>query len=292
MDLRKIIESSITDILAKDHEEPNGVLRGSNTPTFYEGNFIATEYSHCPRVAILRSKYGIKEKRQKKSLISNEVGRSVEDKFKDWLKNSNYKIEYKEEEDALIELKDGEGKTIFTARPDFVFNHYGTQYVAELKSIQSPNTYLNIVKRLKPKDGAVVQLANYHAFHNVERGFLIYINMVWVEAYDFKEKKKVKGEPDFFLFDSLWARDTLYINRIKTVLSRSVIENSIGYTAQFLKEDKLPPIPHPITVFGEAAPYTACDYCPFNPTCKKATSLGLETFQEFLEFKKEIDYEL
>lgn len=285
MDLKKIIEKGIYNLnqlqITETKNNANSVLRGSNTPLFIEGNFIASEAAHCPRLAIFRSKYGKSETKQESSIISHKTGRVVEEVFKEIIDASAENgLSYLQEEEAQIHVNNEDGKLIFSARPDIIFEQYGKKYTFEMKSIQSSSTYFQVSTE-KPKCGAVMQASVYHTFLGIERGYIGYILYYYLDAYNIKTKTRVKSKPTIILFETeLRDNGILYVDGYNTIITEQRLKDSIAILSQNLKEDIIPKRPIFMTVFGRPAKYSPCKYCFHSETCDLIDSRRLTKFEE------------
>lgn len=153
-------------------ELDNFIIRGSSAGLVRNGEYLSSSDVACPRKTILRH-LKIEETH---SATTKEVF-AIGHLFEEW-----YCAQYPDAiREMLITAEGLEGHS------DLVTD----EYVVELKSVTSKNTYKSVIKQGKPKPQNVLQLLVYMVALEREKGLLVYGSYCHVATYD----KLIKMRP-------------------------------------------------------------------------------------------------
>ena len=277
MNLKELLEDGIYKVIEKEKTSQIGALSGSNALLYDGENFLAENNDHCPRVALLRRVGGIEAPRSVKNFLSNKHGRKFEDLLRDIL-GVDKDISSIEEEEAEVVLKDEQGNTILTARPDKILNYQGKTYAVEVKTVQSNHNAHQIFIKEKPKLGALTQLAIYMYGHQITEGFLLYAITTWHSGFAGKGNKWTI-EPTLKVFEVTEKEDGyFYYNNKKSIVAIDKILQGAHVFLYHKQNNTIPPVPNWVDIEGNFITFTGCTYCPFKNVCENAHYMNLEQF--------------
>lgn len=278
MNLSELLENTIKQQIESEKTSQIGPLSGSNALVFNDLFFAAQSSSHCPRIALLRRVGDIQEPKEIKSYISNNHGRLFEDLLRT-IMSLNPSIEFKEEEDALIEFKDSNDHLLLTARPDKLMRVDGKIFPIEVKTIQSNNTAYQVFIKNRPTLDALIQLSIYMYGHDCDEGYILYAASNWFGGFAGKTRWKV--EPSFKIFTVKRKEDELYIDDKCTIVNLEFLMKGCLKFDEFKSTNELPPRPIWVDVYGEPAKYTGCEYCFAKEKCDQFDGDNNRNLTEF-----------
>jgi PD-(D/E)XK nuclease superfamily len=150
-------------------------IRGGNAGIFKNGEFRTDTSTGCPRVIKLRA-HGFQS-----GIVEGSTAKvfKVGHLFEDWFakENPGLKIEHPVTFQITEDVQ-------FAGHIDFV----GEEFIYELKSVTSKNTYRDVFKKKKPKDQNLIQLITYMVALERDKGKLIYGSFVNTITYDMFEE--------------------------------------------------------------------------------------------------------
>lgn len=261
-------------------------LRGGNTVMLLNDRFVCDSNSNCPRVAILR-KHKIESMPTLESILSWTYGRAFETLVKQLIDRSGIEgLTFKEEEECLVEWVDQQDNTIFTERPDILINYQNENIVIEVKSAQSDNVCLQVYHKLKPKLGALLQIAVGMDYHEAKRGYVVYGTMHWTNAYDRAIRKGVSIQPRFHSHYCTFDDDrTLLVNMQPTIVNMDAIEAGINLLVAYDRQGYLPTEkPIFMDIYGERFKYDYCKmYCHMSAICDEFQHQRKIVIKDFID---------
>ena len=271
LSLKEIIERGVTNYKDRDRDteaDAANVIRGSNTPLLYNGDFVCDAAAHCPRLGLARMLHLPTDfPKTFKDLASHAYGRAMEALVKDLIIAADVEgLATAEEEGYAVKVQDAEGNVIYSARPDLVVFYNGVPlYPCEFKSIQSDNTAQVIYQQNTPKMGACLQIAAQMHFHDIEAGEIMYIQGHYIAGFSMKTKAKYKFDPGYKIFDVRFdAEGTLMLGTKPTIINRHNLESGISLLNEMYRHGEMPAKrPMSLDIFGRAAPYDCCNYCSY-----------------------------
>jgi hypothetical protein len=150
-------------------------IRGGNAGVFKNGEFRTDTSNGCPRVIKMRAhgfQAGVVEASTAKVF---KVGHL----FEEWFAHENPGLIA--EHPVTFNITEG---VDFAGHIDFV----GQEFIYELKSVTSKNTYRDVFKKKKPKDQNLLQLITYMVALERDKGKLIYGSFTKTITYDMFEE--------------------------------------------------------------------------------------------------------
>ena len=146
-------------------------IRGGNASTYRNGEYLTDTSSGCPRLIKLRAydfQPSVSDPKTQKIFKLGHL-------FEEW---------YGEKHPEL----DKESEVRFNVTDDVEFighiDYSDKDYLYELKSVTSKNTYREVFRKLKPKIQNVLQLTTYMVALERDKGKLIYGSFVETVQYD------------------------------------------------------------------------------------------------------------
>lgn len=149
-------------------------IRGGNAAIYRNGEIRTDTSSGCPRMFKLRSigfQPAINDPRTLKVFKLGQM-------FEDWYGDNNPQLE--KEREVRFEVNDD---VEFIGHIDYS----DEEYLYELKSVTSKNTFREVFKKKKPKMQNVLQLATYMVALERDKGKLIYGSFTNTLQYDMLE---------------------------------------------------------------------------------------------------------
>lgn len=156
-------------------------IRGGNAGLYRNGEFRSDTSNGCPRVIKLRAYDFQPAITEAHTLKVFKVGHI----FEEWFATENPSLQA--EQEVCFNIKED---VDFVGHVDFI----NEDFIYELKSVTSKNTYRDVFRKEKPKAQNLLQLATYMVALERDKGKLIYGSFIDTITYDqFKEL----GDDDF-----------------------------------------------------------------------------------------------
>lgn len=237
-------------------------IRGGNAAIFRNGEFRTDSSSGCVRIAKLRSNDFQAAIDEPRTLKVFKIGHM----FEDWFQYQS-KTPLKKEEQVKFEInKDVE----FIGHIDYMDD----EFLYELKSVTSKNTYRDVFKKKKPKMQNVLQLATYMVALERDKGKLIYGSFLKTVSYDQLEEL---GDDEFEdMCDTLKPDELMefnihmcenghfYCNNVEIGIHILDITEFWNEAAKLIINKDIPPRPEKLDSKSFFGP---CDYCPLKDIC-------------------------
>lgn len=264
------------DFRAKEHSEnekdKQGYYRAGSVGCVTEANAII---GVCHRKSLARS-LGIEAPTPHYQRILFKAGEFNEDVWKHllgpvWsgrlLSHAECKIEYKINDDVIV-----------IGHPDIVLaDDTGKPLLGlELKGIFGYTTAASVHYDNRPKNENLIQAAMYSMALNIPYA-LCYTSASWISTKYYH--KKQYGDDHILPFNKVyyleWRDDRLYYRpedqaaAIKTVITKSGIEDYYKLLHEMKTTKQLGPRPTTIYADGTEARWGACGLCEFAPICDK-----------------------
>lgn len=240
-------------------------IRGGNAAIYRNGEFLTDSSSGCLRIAKLRS-YGFQPAiLEPRTLKVFKIGNL----FEDWFGKEQFTLK-KEEQVKFQIIKDVE----FIGHIDYMDD----DFLYELKSVTSKNTYREVFKKNKPKMQNVLQIATYMVALERDKAKLIYGSFVKTVTYD---KLEELGDDEFEEMCETLKPDELMEFNIKICEDGNFYYGTDGTyrslglhirditefwneAAKILMDDDVPSKP---TKLDAKSYFGPCDYCDMKNIC-------------------------
>lgn len=237
-------------------------LRGGNAAIYRNGDFLTDSSSGCLRIAKLRSNEFQAAVDDPRTMKVFKIGHM----FEDWFETQS-KTPLKKEEQVRFEIN----KNVeFIGHIDYMDD----DFLYELKSVTSKNTFREVFKKNKPKMQNVLQLATYMVALERDKAKLIYGSFVKTVTYDQLDEL---GDDEFEeMCDTLKPDQTIefnihmcedghfYCNNVEIGLHILDITEFWNEAASILIDEEVPPKPEKLDAKSFFGP---CDYCQLKDIC-------------------------
>lgn len=236
-------------------------IRGGNAAIYRNGEVRTDTSSGCPRMFKLRSYQFQPAITEPRTLKVFKLGQM----FEDWYGDTNPQLE-----------KEREVRFDINENVEFIghIDYSDEDFLYELKSVTSKNTFREVFKKQKPKMQNVLQLTTYMVALERDKGKLIYGSFVKTVTYDQLEEL---GEDEFEeMCDTLKPDQTIefnihmcenghfYCNNVEIGLHISDITEFWNKAASILIDEEVPAKPaqlDPKSYFGP------CNFCELKNIC-------------------------
>jgi hypothetical protein len=247
----------------------NFIIRGSSTGVYRNGEFYTGSDVGCPRKTILRH-LNIQQTVSEKTKEIFNIGFIFEEWFCSQFPDA---IKEKEVNSSMLQ-----------GHCDLVSD----EFVYELKSCTSKNTYKTVFKDNKPKVQNIIQLVTYMIELEMNKGKLVYGS--YVHVCDYSKLMKMQSDQIKTIFDGavpVLKEFNVEIEEDGTVLVNGEHFHNLNVTEildfqinlhELVKKKQLPPM---VEALDQTTWDSPCKWCPLQALCESAPDL--ETFIDTAE---------